>query len=167
MVALPDLDREFDAPPLRATVEGAGTDYPDDSLLRAALGILGMALVAASAGLWIMPSVVADPAMMLVKLLFSTTLFWSGLLCLQAARRLDARPEVAIDRGNGQLRVSHPGHGGRPARLTLHRLDDVAELSLRDGLLNARDRSGQIIVSLEMADRRAERDLRDALSLAV
>jgi len=48
----------------------------------------------------------------------------------------------------------------------VHRFDALSELSLRDGLLSARDGAGRLIVSLEVSDTRAERHLRQALSLA-
>lgn len=166
MVALPDFDRKFDSPPLRADSAAKVPQEAGRALIRMVLRILGVAIATASIGLWVLPSAVADPAMLMFKLLFSLILFWCGMLCLHTARRPDPRPEVQIDRRSGQLRVIHPKTGRTPGQLDIHRLDDLVELSLRDGLLTARDRAGLILVSCELADRRSERALREALSLA-
>jgi hypothetical protein len=48
----------------------------------------------------------------------------------------------------------------------VHPFDALSDLSLRDGLLSARDRAGRLILSLEVSDARMERHLREALSLA-
>jgi hypothetical protein len=166
MVALPDFDREFSAPPFPAERPEARTDGEDHDLRRGALRLVGVAVAAAAPGLWVLPTVAADPAMMLMKMVFSLGLFWAGLLCLHAARRPDPRPEVQIDRRKGLLHVIHPAQGRAPERAVVHRIDDLQELSLRGGMLRARDCSGQLLFSLELGNRRTERDLRRALSLA-
>lgn len=166
MVALPDYEREFSTPPLPDDGHESVTKEDQLSLRRGALAVLGVSLAAAAPGLWVLPTVAADPAMMLVKLVFALGLFWGGLLCLHAARRTDPRPEVQIDRHKGLLHMIHPAQGRAPERTVVHRIDDLQELSLRDGLFRARDCSGQILFSFELANRRTERDLRRALSLA-
>jgi len=166
MVALPDFEREFSAPPHCADWPEADREGDGSDLRRGALRLIGVALAAAAPGLWVLPTVTADPAMMLMKLVFSFGLFWAGLLCLHTARHPDPRPEVQIDRRKGLLHVIHPAQGRAPERAVMHRIDDLQELSLRDGMLRARDRSGQILFSFELANRRMERDLRRALSLA-
>ncbi|PKQ11115.1 MAG: hypothetical protein CVT70_15760 [Alphaproteobacteria bacterium HGW-Alphaproteobacteria-1] len=166
MVALPDYEREFPVPPYSDSADASATDDAGPALLRGLMRLLGGALIGAALGLWLLPSVVADPAMMLMKLLFSLGLFWAGLLALHNARRPDTRPVIQIDRRNAQLRILHPGRNGVPARCVVHRFDALSELSLRDGLLSARDGAGRLIVSLEVSDTRAERHLRQALSLA-
>lgn len=166
MVALPDFEREFAAPPLTATAEESGATGTALDPGRLFLRLAGTVLVLASLGLWLLPSVASDPAMMLVKLLFCFALFWAGLLAFHAARLSDPRPEVQIDRKGGQLRILHPAQGRSPARCIVHRLDDLAELSLRDGLLSARDRGGRLVVALEIAGDRSARNLQKALSFA-
>jgi len=164
MVALPDFDREFTGPPLRTCSVHENTEPADDrGLLRLVLGLTGAGLVAAALGIWVVPSHDADPAMMLVKLLFSVGLFWSGALGLHASRRRDTRPEVQVDRKAREMRVLTPGPGVG-MQVAVHRLDDLQELSLRDGLLSARDTSGRLVVSLELGGGRDERDLRKALA---
>lgn len=167
MVALPDFDREFSGPPL---CSGGSPDAPsqatDLGIVRTGLRLAGVGTIAAAIGLWVLPSDGADPAMLLVKLLFSIGLFWVGMLGLHAARRPDRRPEVQIDRRARELRVLTPVSGGAH-HVAVHQLDDLHELSLRDGLLSARDRSGQLIVSLDVAGGRRGRALRKALAGAL
>jgi len=168
MVALPDLGREFSGPPLSA--DSGATDFTDRGgdrgLVRLGLRLAGAGLIAAAFGLWLLPSQAADPAMMLIRLLFSVGLFWCGALGLHAAHRPDTRPEVQIDRKSREMRVMTPRASGAP-HIAVHRLDDLLELSLRDGLLSARDRSGHLVVSLDVAGGRDERALRKALADAL
>lgn len=164
MVALPDFDREFSGPPL---CSGGSPDAPlqtaDRGIARIGLRLGGAGLIAAALGLWIVPSVAADPAMMLIKMLFSIALFGAGMLGLHAARRPGRHPEVQIDRRARELRVLTTDPRGS-YDVTVHRFDDLQELSLRDGLLSARDRSGDLVVSLEVTGGCGERALRKALS---
>lgn len=167
MVALPDFERQFSGPPLRGGDDGAEAGQGDArGLVRLGLRLAGAGLVLAVPGLWLLPSHTADPAMMLVKLLVSFALFGGGMLGLHAARRPDTRPEVQIDRRARELRVLTPVPGGT-RRVAVHPLDELCELSLRDGLLSARDRSGHLVVSLDVAQGRSERVLRKALADAL
>lgn len=168
MVALPDFDLEFSGPP---PGNDRGSEMPerrgDRGLLRLGLRLAGAGLIAAALGLWLVPSHDADPAMMLIKLLFSVGLFWAGALGLHAARRPDTRQEVRIDRAAREMRVLTPCVGGA-THVAVHRLDDLLELSLRDGLLSARDTSGQLVVSFDVTGGvRDERTLRKALAGAL
>lgn len=161
MVALPDFESGFSASPRSADALSA---WPVQrvGLARLGLRLAGAGLVAAAVGLWVLPSHAADPAMMLVKLLVSITLFCAGSLGLLATRGWPARQEVQIDHAARELRVLTRGANGT-RQVAAHRLDDLLELSLRDGLLSARDRSGRLVVSLDVAEGRDERALREAL----
>lgn len=167
MVALPDFERRFSGPPLRSST-GCERPAPGDgrSFVRLGLRLAGVGFITAALGLWVLPSHAADPEMMLIRLLVSIGLFWVGMLGLHAARRPDMRPEVQIDRRAREMRVMSPVHGGAPD-VAVHRLDDLLELSLRDGLLSARDRGGNLVVSLDVPHGRGERALRKALSDAL
>lgn len=165
MVAHSDFDCDLAGPPLRGGDPGIPVRDGGRGLVRIVLRLAGAGLIAAALGLWVLPTHGADPAMMLIKLLFSIGLFWSGALCLHAARLPDRRPEVQVDRTARELRVLTRGHGG-VHHVSVHPLDDLPELSLRDGLLSARDRSGRLVVSLHVAGRYRERLLREALAAA-
>lgn len=167
MVALPDFDREFSGPPLRSD---AGTDLrckvADRGIARMGARFFGVGLIAAAFGLWVFPSNGADPAMMLIKLLFSIALFGAGMLGLYAARCPDRRPEVQIDPRARELRVLTPDHRGSH-EVEILRFDDLQELSLRDELLSARDMAGRLVVSIEVSRGGDERALRTALAGAL
>lgn len=167
MTALPDFDRDFSGPPQRGgddggspPTEGAG------GILRMGLSLAGAALVVAAFGIWLLPTQAADPAMMLVKLLISVSLFVAGALFLNAARHSHSMPEIEIDRKTRELRVLTPT-GKSTRHVAVHPLDDLFELSFRDGLLNARDRSGQLVVSINVTEARDERNLHKALTEAL
>ncbi|GAW33349.1 hypothetical protein RA2_00385 [Roseovarius sp. A-2] len=168
MVALPDIEREFTQAP-HSYQEPAG--LPEQRLIRIEASTLlralcGVALAASAFGVWIVPTGGGDPAMMLIKLVFSLALFWAGMLCLSVFVGGTDLPDVEVDNRARKLRVIHPQPDGRSARVTVHDFDELAELSLRDRMLTARDRQGRQIVSLELHDKRSERMLRNALSLA-
>lgn len=167
MVALPDFEREFTEAP-HSFQEPA--HLPEQRMIRIEAsrvlrGLCGTALMASTFGVWIVPTGAGDPAMMLIKLLFSLSLFWAGMLCLFRSDRDSDLPEIALDTHARQLRVLYPQPGGRTARVMVHDLDDLTELSLCDRMLTARDRDGRQIVTLELHDARTEQTLRRALSL--
>lgn len=166
MVALPDFEREFSAPPFSDPVDSPDVKDAGAMLAGGLLRLFSGASIGAALGLWLLPSVAGDPALMLLKLLFSLGLLWAGLLALHATRLPDPRPVVQVDRRNAQLRILQPAGHGAPGRCAVHKLAELSELSLRDGLLSARDQSGQLIVSLEISDKQAARALREALSFA-
>ncbi|HMB13982.1 MAG TPA: hypothetical protein VKN37_08240, partial [Roseovarius sp.] len=168
MVALPHFDREFTQAP-HSFQEPA--NLPEQRLIRidasqVLRGVCGTALLTSTFGVWIVPTGAGDPGMMLIKLVFSLVLFWAGMLCLFRSDGSSDLPEIALDTRARQLRVLYPQPGGRTARVVVHDLDDLTELSLRDRMLTARDRDGRQIVSLELHDARTEQTLRRALSLA-
>lgn len=166
MVALPDFDREFSGPPLLGDEADTALTGHDNGLAGLALRLAGGGLIVAALGLWVVPSHTGDAAMMLVKLLFSVVLFWAGMLALHAARGPDRRPDIEIDARARELRLRLPQRDGTTTA-EVHRFDDLHELSLRDGLLSARDRTGCLVVSIEVAGRRGERALQQALACAV
>lgn len=169
MVALPDYAREFTQKPISFQ---DGVEFPDrddsPSVVLLALRVLvGTALVAASLGLWIMPSGLGDPGMMLMKLLISLAFFWTGVLCFVPRPVRDDRPRIELDARARTLRVIYSDRAGGKGRVIEHDIDAMAELSLRDGLLTARDGDGRQIVALKVQNARTERMLQSALSLAV
>ncbi|MGX0876065.1 hypothetical protein ACSSV4_000740 [Roseovarius sp. MBR-154] len=168
MVALPDIEREFTQAPHSYQEP---VDLPEHRMIRIEMSTLlralcGVALLGAAFGVWVVHTGAGDPAMMLIKLVFSLALFWAGTLCLSVFVADTDLPEVEIDSRARTLRVIRPQPGGRTARVSVHDFDDLAELSLRDRMLTARDAHGRQIVSLELHDTRSERVLRKALSLA-
>lgn len=164
MVALPDSEGMVSD--LASHDDGADASDGPPALARIGLRLAGAALVAAAFGLWVLPGHGADPAMMLIKLLISIGGFCAGLVCLNAARRVDRRPEVQIDRAARELRVLTP-RGARGRHVRVHRLNDLADLSLRGGVLSAHDRSGQRVVSLDVRCGRDDTELRTALEHAL
>lgn len=165
MVALPDFHRDFnDAPHSFAEP----TELPEQDTLwldawRAIRVLCGTSLLAATFGLWLVPTGMGDPGMMLIKLALSLGLFWAGVLCMSQAVPGTDLPQIEIDTRARRLRVSH-AQAGSP--VSVYDLDDLTELSLRDRMLTARDREGRQIVTLALQDARTERTLRHALSLA-
>ncbi|SLN14154.1 hypothetical protein ROG8370_00329 [Roseovarius gaetbuli] len=168
MVALPDLPRDFKHAP--HSFHDSTTTSEDKAkktdLRRAAKGFLGSVLLLSAAGVWLVSAGANDAAMMLIKLVFSVSLFCVGAMCFSTLDPEDIAPEVQIDTKRRQLRVIETGIDGRTRRVAVHELDDLAELSLRDQVLTARDFSGRQIVALPVNDRATERALRRALSFA-
>lgn len=168
MVALPDFEREFTHAPFdyhdTATVQQM--EEPAFDLGRGTLVLCGSALVCSSFGLWLVSVGAQDAAMMLIKLLFSVTLLFGGLICLSRGRSDQADPEIHVDVMNRRLHVIAPVAGGRAARVAVHDLDALTELSMRDRVLTARDATGRQIVAMKIEDRATARALRRALGFA-
>lgn len=110
-------------------------------------GFLGLSLVAAAAGLWLVPGASYDPALVLIKL--GLTLFFAlgGAMFLMGARR-DRQPEVHLDARRGVLRLLERDAGGNLCRRVELDYDDLSELDLRDGMLIARDHHGRPVVEM-------------------
>ncbi|MDT8328514.1 MAG: hypothetical protein RQ750_14210 [Roseovarius sp.] len=168
MVALPDLAREFTQAPHSFDETSASPEGKTQQSMqrRAAKGFIGSVLLLSSAGIWLVSTGGNDAAMMLIKLVFSMTLFCVGAMCFSTLEQEDLAPEVQIDTKRRQLRLIEVGTDGRTQRVAVHDLDDLTELSLRDRVLTARDATGRQIVALPVNNRVTERALRRALSFA-
>jgi hypothetical protein len=168
MVALPDLPRDFTHAPhsFHDTTSMPEKKPEKTDLRRAARVFLGSVLILSSAGVWLVSTGGIDAAMMLIKMVFSLSLFCLGAMCFSTLDADDLAPEVQIDTKRRQLRVIEIGLDGRTQRVEVHALDDLAELSLRDRILTARDFSGRQIAALPITDHATERALRRALSFA-
>ncbi len=166
MVALPDFEREFTHAPydfhdtsMQPEVDPRGFDIG-----RAILVLCGSALVFSSAGLWLVSADGTDAPMMMIKLLFSVTFLFSGLLCLSRVRTEEQEPEIRVDVLNRKLHVIEPACGARTARAVVHDIDSLSELAMRDRVLTARDASGRQVVAMKVEDRATARALCRALA---
>jgi hypothetical protein len=164
MVALPDVE-----PGSFPSARSGAARWPQarDGIARIVLRIAGAGLVVAAPGLWLLPAPPGDPVMLLLRLLVSLGLLGSGALCLGfAARGAAARPSMRIAPDTRVLHVPRRDPDGA-WQMVAHRLDDLHEVSLRDGLLSARDRRGRVVLSVDVPGPREERALRAALSRAL
>ncbi len=165
MVALPDFEREFTDAPFNyhETAADQQVGIAEFDIGRGTLVLCGSALICSSLGLWLVSAGGQDSAMMMIKLLFSVTLLFSGLMCLSRGRPEQTGPEIQVDVRNRRLHVIAPIEGGRDATVSVHDLDSLTELSMRDRVLTARDACGRQIVALKIEDRATARALRRAL----
>ncbi|MAN98724.1 MAG: hypothetical protein CMN18_03230 [Roseovarius sp.] len=165
MVALPDFEREFTHAPFdyHETTGHALPEAPALDLGRATQTLCGSALIFSAFGLWLVSAGAQDSAMMMIKLLFFVTLLFGGLMCLSRARSGQTGPEIQVDVMNRRLHVIAPVAGGRVARVAVHDLDTLSELSMRDRVLTARDAAGRQIVAMKIEDRATAKALRLAL----
>ncbi|SEL00718.1 hypothetical protein SAMN05443999_103101 [Roseovarius azorensis] len=158
---------------LRARVnalEGAGNTVaqsedatPEYHLRRALRLFTGGTLVLASLGLWVVSSAPGDGAMMLIKLVISVTMLCLGLVFL-IPRQTDDRPsEIQFDPETRQIRIIGPGMDADKPLVAVHDIDELAEVSLHDSVLTARDANGQVVVALHVADQDTQAALRRAL----
>ncbi|EAQ23249.1 hypothetical protein [Roseovarius sp. 217] len=168
MVALPDFEREFTHAPLDylETASAQQVEASAFDLGRATQVLCGSALVCSSLGLWLVSMGAQDAAMMMIKLLFSVTLLFAGLMCLSRGHPEQTEPDIQVDVMNRRLHVIAPLAGGRAARVAVHDLDTLSELSMRDRVLTARDATGRQIVAMKIEDRATARALRRALGFA-
>lgn len=167
MVALPDLAHEARHGATsddRTRVLGAAP-VRESGPRRAVRIFAGSTLVLAALGTWIMPQGAQDAAMMLIRLGFSSTMLLSGVMLLLPPRGPVDAPEIHFDPVTRQVRIVQPDTEAGQTRIAVHALDDLEEVTLRDGVLRARDASGRIVLALHVADAATERAMRQALRL--
>ncbi len=124
-------------------------------LRRNAMRIAGVSALVAAAGLWLIPVVPGDGAMQLTKLALSLALAGGGAFLLPT-RASDAGPEVQIDTVARRLTIIEKDARGRTLSQIAYCVDTLGELVLRDGLLTARDASGQPLIALPVGDASVE-----------
>lgn len=168
MVALPVYEREFTRAPFDYHDSSAmlSTENTATDLGRALRLICGSALICSSFGLWLVSAGAQDGAMMMIKLLFSVTLLFGGLMCVNRRRVDQVAPEIQVDVMNRRLHVIAPVSGSRAVRVAIHDLDSLSELAMRDRVLTARDASGHQIVAMKIEDRATARALRRVLGFS-
>ena len=132
---------------------------------RNAMRIAGITALIAAAGLWLIPVVPGDGAMQLTKLALSMALAAGGAFLLPA-RASDAGPEVQIDTVARCLTIIEKDTQGRTLSETAYSVDTLGDLVMRDGLLTARDASGQPLIVLPVEDPSVEAALRSMLGRA-
>lgn len=166
MVALPDLPRDFTAPPVsfQETVPDYNAAFLDAGLRRVVCLAMAVVFLGAAAALWLLSHGTGEAGELMIRLLLSATLCALAWLCLGTGRPVCTDPDIHVDTGKRQLRVVHYAGDGHVRHVAVHPFDSLSDLSLHDGLLTARDGRGRLIVALPLPDRVSERRLRRLLS---
>jgi len=163
MFILPDLTSDFEAferrHALHEPVESPGGGWALWG--RAAVFCVAGGLLLAALGLWAFPA--EDSAVRLVKLGASLGFFGAGAVLLRAALVRPERERVEIDTRRREIRTYDVGVCGQVILTGRHRLDDMTDITLRDGTFCARDRAGRVTVSAPVRGRAKARALRRAL----
>lgn len=128
-------------------------------------GFLGVTLLVAAGGLWLVPGASFDPALMLIKIGLSVFFGLGGTMFLLAARRAP-HPEVELDARRGRMRVIERNERGRVTSSLTVSYDDLSEVDFRDGMLIARDHHGQPVVEMPVEHAGDMDDIRAALGPA-
>lgn len=163
MVALPDT--HMPKAPIKRTgkpilIEETSSAPP---VKRALLAGLGVASMMAALGVWIVPVDEGDTAMQLVKLVFSVGMLGLGMLFVSALDSRHAEPEIHLDPRTCQLRIVEIDKKGVAHVTGDYNLDALAEITLKDCHLSARDTNGDQIVSVPVRNAAAEQAIREAL----
>lgn len=165
MTSLPDLAENFEAFERRAELrEPVGTTGGAGMLWRNALILCaGLGLMLAAAGIWAFPSV--DHAERLIRLGASLGLFGIGAVVLGTLSARTTRGRAEIDTRSREIHTYDIDSRGRVFLTGRHGLDQMSEISLRDGTFTARDGEGRVVVSVPVAGRARARAIRQALAL--
>jgi len=135
----------------------------EGGLSRIGLSITAIAALMAAAGLWLIPVMPGDGAMQLAKLALSASLAMGGTMLL-SARNAAGGPEVHIDTVVRRMTVIEKDARGRIRSEIVYPVDALGEMVLRDGLLTARDASGQPLIALPVGDTSVETALLSMLN---
>ncbi|MBU2998330.1 hypothetical protein KO491_00670 [Roseovarius nubinhibens] len=161
MTALPDTIMPDRALPVLPEISMADEEGTKHVLIRLACRGLGVALIIAAAGVWLVPVAPGDGLMQMTKMLFSLAFVGLGLLGL--TWQVDAGlPDITIDPERREIRMTEFDAKGRVRSELSHRFDDLSDVVLRDDWLTARDGHGRLLVSLPVRDPRAVKALRAA-----
>lgn len=166
MVALPDTHMPKN--PIKRAAKPILIEETSSApaLKRALLSGLGVASMMAALGVWIVPVDEGDTAMQLVKLVFSVAMLGLGMLFVSALDSRYAEPEIHLDPKARQLRIVEFDSKGVAHVSGDFNLDELAEITLKDCHLTARDTNGEQIVSVPVRNAAAEEALRAALGQA-
>lgn len=164
MVALPDT--HMPKTPIKRAgkpvlIEETSSAPP---LKRALLSGLGVASMMAALGVWVVPVDEGDTAMQLVKLVFSVSMLGLGMLFISALDSRYAEPEIHLDPKARNLRIVEFDKKGVAHVTGDYNLDALAEITLKDCHLTARDTNGDQIVSVPVHNAAAEEAIREALN---
>ncbi|MFK7938221.1 MAG: hypothetical protein AB8B82_02495 [Roseovarius sp.] len=156
--AMPDMDQ---AAALRNTLTSA------TRVNHAGRIFFGSVLMISAFGLWLVPVTNGDAAMQLIKLLVSIVMLLLGGMFVFSARNTDELPEIQIDTTAREISIVKRDAEGRMASNQVHKIDDMADITLRDRMFTAHDASGAVVVSVPVPDKRMEKALKSALQLSV
>jgi len=133
-------------------------------LKRALYAGLGVSILLAALGVWVVPVDDGDSAMQLVKLVFSVTMLVLGMVLISALDTRHAEPEIHLDPKTRHLKILAFDKSGATRVIGSYQLDELSDITLRDKHLTARDAQGAQIVSIAVRNPAAEKAIRAALS---
>ena len=123
---------------------------------------IGAIYLLSAIGLWVFGPDGADRQ--LLKLFFCTILGGLALIFISPNGSTKDVPEVAVNTITRTIHLVYYNKSGQITHEEDHKIDDLNELSLKNGCFMARDLTGQMVIAIGLSDRRAEREVREALS---
>ena len=108
---------------------------------------VGVVLVLAAIGIWIVSVPLADAAMLVMRLVVSLFFMCLGLMLLQVGR-LSLQDEIHLDRKAGALRHVQRGRDGIARLRQEVALADLGPAEMDDDTLILHDRNGVLILEL-------------------
>ncbi|MBA85260.1 MAG: hypothetical protein CML69_11050 [Rhodobacteraceae bacterium] len=142
-----DMTKTAHPPIVRAAlIRSAVPVSPGHDVTRATMRFFGVVLGMAAAGLWLVPGAFEDGSEMLVRLVISVLFMGIALGLWGAGRAGRYDEEFQLDFSNGRLSHLYRGPDGI-ARVAGHYcFDDLEDISLNQGVLQARLAGGQDIL---------------------
>ncbi len=113
---------------------------------------VGVVLMLAAVGIWLMSGSLWDAEMMLLRLGVSVVFMCMGLVLLHAGRRT-ARDEIHLDLRAGELRHVRRGHDGIARVRQQLAMRDLSEVVIDEDRLLLRGNCGQVLLELSGMDR--------------
>ena len=165
MLVLPDLTEEIEAAgeirARRKRITASSLDWP--LALRIFVLVVAVTLFAAAAGLWAQPTV--GYPVLVIKLPATAAMFGFGVLLVSMLKDNSNLATVQVDSRCGEIRTLERDQKGQVFLTGRYDLQSMAEISLRNRTLFARDAAGRLAVSVPVRNRWQERALRAALAL--
>lgn len=138
------------APAERSTSTGRGAVSRFRAAIRALAGgarFVGVVLMLAAVGIWILSGPLWDAEMMLVRLAISVIFMCLGLILLQAGRD-ELRDEIHLDQTADELRHVQRGRDGIARVVRCLPLATLGEASIAQDTLTLRCKAGEIVMEV-------------------
>ena len=131
------------------TPGGASTSHRRSGLraLAGSARFVGVVLIIAAVGMWILSGPLWDAEMMLVRLAVSVFFLCLGLMLLQAGRG-GLRDEIHLDQNARELRHVRRGPDGIARVIRRFALADLGDATIKEDTLTLRGKAGEIVMEV-------------------
>lgn len=125
--------------------------------------VLGMMFFVAAIGMWFLPGALDNPDMQVMQMVMTILFLALGFVLFRGQTPQQA-PELHINLGRRTVEVGVQDLTGTPLTIASYSMDELSDLAVLGTTVVATDLSGNRVINLDLANRRAAGELRDFLT---